>query len=259
MTLKSDTGTRNATGYAQESTGRPRKRAENPHERMTASTAGIRPASGPFGSFYESLNTHRHKVAVQGFMAIVLFHWFEHIVQAYQFFVLRWSRPMSMGFLGMYYPWLMKSEVLHYGFALVMLAGLWMLRKAFTGTSHTWWMIAFWIQFWHHFEHFILFYQAQTQHFWFGGAVPTSVGQIWIRGSSCTSFTTRSYSFRWWSRCTITHIRRRGMRCKPNAPARAANLKPRRQPDGLTSHSGGDRATSPPDRRAPARGTPARR
>lgn len=147
---------------------------------MTASTVGTQRVSGLFGSFYESLNARRHKVAVQVFLAIVLFHWLEHIVQAYQFFVLRWSRPMSMGFLGMYYPWLMKSEVLHYGFALVMVAGLWMLRKAFTGTSHTWWMIAFWIQFWHHFEHFILFYQAQTQRFWFGGAVPTSVGQIWI-------------------------------------------------------------------------------
>ncbi len=31
-----------------------------------------------------------------------------------------------------------------------------------------------------HFEHFILFYQAQTHQYWFGGAVPTSVGQIWI-------------------------------------------------------------------------------
>jgi hypothetical protein len=80
----------------------------------------------------------------------------------------------------MYYPWLMKSEVLHYGFALVMLIGLWVLRKGFTGTSYTWWMVSFWIQFWHHFEHFILFYQAQTGHYWFGGSVPTSVGQIWI-------------------------------------------------------------------------------
>jgi hypothetical protein len=41
-------------------------------------------------------------------------------------------------------------------------------------------MVSFWIQFWHHFEHFILFYQAQTQRFWFGGTVPTSIGQIWI-------------------------------------------------------------------------------
>ena len=82
--------------------------------------------------------------------------------------------------MGMYYPWLMKTEVLHYGFALVMVVALWVLRKGFTGTSHQWWMAAFWIQFWHHFEHFILFYQAQTHQYWFGGTMPTSVGQIWI-------------------------------------------------------------------------------
>jgi len=136
--------------------------------------------AGPSAGFYENLNTRWHEVALKGFLAIVLFHWLEHIVQAYQFFVLHWPRPMSMGLVGMYYPWLMKSEVLHYGFALVMLIGLWVLRKGFTGTSHKWWMISFWIQFFHHFEHLILFYQAQTGRYWFGGSVPTSIGQIWI-------------------------------------------------------------------------------
>lgn len=148
---------------------------------MSDSTAGFHDIVGhPTAGFYESLNTRWHKVALQAFVVVVLFHWLEHIVQAYQFFVLHWPRPMSMGLVGMYYPWLMKSEVLHYGFALVMLIGLWVLRKGFTGRSHTWWMAAFWIQFFHHFEHFILFYQAQTHHYWFGGTVPTSVGQIWI-------------------------------------------------------------------------------
>jgi hypothetical protein len=128
----------------------------------------------------ERLNTTWHKPALQLLMVIVLFHWVEHIVQAYQAFVLHWPRAMSMGLLGMYYPWLMKTEVLHYGFALVMLIGLWVLRKAFTGRSHTWWMVAFWIQFWHHIEHGLLFYQALAHRNFFGGAVPTSIGQIWI-------------------------------------------------------------------------------
>jgi hypothetical protein len=148
---------------------------------MTVSTAGMRHIDGaPSTGFYERLNTRWHKAALLAFTAFVLFHWMEHIVQAYQFFVMHWSRQMSMGLLGMYYPWLMKTEALHYGFALVMLIGLWVLRKGFTGTSYTWWMVAFWIQFWHHFEHCILCYQAQTHQFWFGGSVPTSVGQIWI-------------------------------------------------------------------------------
>jgi hypothetical protein len=148
---------------------------------LSDSTARVHGIIGhPSPSLSESLNTRWHEVALKGFLVIVLFHWLEHLVQAYQFFVLHWPRPKSMGLVGMYYPWLMKSEVLHYGFALVMLIGLWVLRKGFTGRSHTWWMIAFWIQFYHHFEHLILFYQAQTHHYWFGGTVPTSIGQIWI-------------------------------------------------------------------------------
>jgi hypothetical protein len=131
-------------------------------------------------SISERLNSSWHRPALQLFMAIVLFHWAEHIVQAYQAFVFHWPRPMAMGILGMYYPWLMKTEVLHYGFAVVMLAGLWTLRKGFAGRSYTWWMVAFWIQFWHHIEHFLLFYQALTHRYLFGGTVPTSIGQIWI-------------------------------------------------------------------------------
>jgi len=137
-------------------------------------------AGTPSAGIIERLNTRWHKAALLSFMVIVLFHWVEHIVQAYQVFVLHWPRKMSMGILGMYYPWLMSTEALHYGFALVMLIGLWVLRKGFTGTSHKWWMVSFWIQFWHHFEHFILFYQANTGHYWFGGSVPTSIGQIWF-------------------------------------------------------------------------------
>ena len=137
-------------------------------------------ASGRSVSLSERLNTRWHERALQLFMAIVLFHWVEHIVQAYQVFVLHWPRPMAMGLLGMYYPWLMRTETLHYSFALVMLVGLWVLRKGFLGRSHTWWMIAFWIQFWHHIEHGLLFYQALSHNYLFGGTVPTSIGQIWI-------------------------------------------------------------------------------
>ncbi len=131
-------------------------------------------------SLSERLNTRWHERALQLFMGIVLFHWLEHIVQAYQAFILHWPRQMAMGLMGMYYPWLMRTETLHYGFAVVMLVGLWALRKGFTGRSHPWWMIAFWIQFWHHIEHGLLFYQALSHHYLFGGTVPTSIGQIWI-------------------------------------------------------------------------------
>ena len=148
---------------------------------MTATTPDIHPLSGEQSSgFVAALNTRYHKRALQLFMLIVLFHWSEHLIQAYQLWGLHWTRQQSMGLLGMYYPWLMKTETLHYGFAVVMVVGLWVLRKGFTGTSYKWWMASFWIQFWHHFEHFLLFYQANTHHYFFGGTVPTSIGQIWI-------------------------------------------------------------------------------
>src|SRR5450432_2601251 len=90
-------------------------------------------------SFYERLNTQWHERALQFFMFIVLAHWGEHLVQAYQIYVMDWPRPKANGILGLWYPWLIKSEALHYGYALVMLAGIWILRKGFTGTARKWW------------------------------------------------------------------------------------------------------------------------
>lgn len=148
---------------------------------MGYATAGLdaAPASHSEG-WLESLNTRWHKVGLQTFMVIVAVHWAEHIVQAWQAFVLHWPRPMSMGLFGMFFPWLMKTEVLHYGFAVVMLAFLWVLRKGFVGKAYVWWMVAFWIQFWHHIEHGLLFYQALTGRYLFGADQPTSIGQLWI-------------------------------------------------------------------------------
>jgi hypothetical protein len=148
---------------------------------MTDSTIHLHTtgAAGP-SSLHYRLNTRWHEAALRVFMIIVLFHWVEHLVQAYQAFVLHWPRPMAMGLMGMYFPWLMKTEVFHYGFAVVMLAGLWSLRSGFTGSARTWWSVALWIQFWHHIEHGLLFYQALSHHYLFGRAVPTSVAQIWF-------------------------------------------------------------------------------
>lgn len=148
---------------------------------MTLSTVNLHPVGADrSATVLDRLNTRWHKAALRVFMAVVLFHWVEHFVQAYQAFVLRWPRPMAMGLLGMYFPWLMKTEVFHYGFAVVMLAGLWFLRTGFTGRSRTWWNVALGIQFWHHIEHGLLFYQALSHHNLFGGSVPTSIAQIWF-------------------------------------------------------------------------------
>lgn len=143
---------------------------------MASSVAVATPISRP--SFYEKLNTRWHERALQIFMAIVLAHWGEHLFQAYQIYVMHWPRPKALGMLGLFYPWLVKTEALHYGYALIMLIGIWMLRKGFTGVSLTWWTVALYIQFWHHIEHAVLQYQAITGHYWFHSPVPTSFLQL---------------------------------------------------------------------------------
>ena len=129
-------------------------------------------------SFYEKLNSVWHKRALNLFMVVVLAHWAEHLAQAYQIYVLGWPRPRAGGVLGLFFPFLVSSEMLHYGYAIVMLIGIWTLRKGFTGTSLKWWTVALVIQFWHHIEHFVLQWQALSHHYWFGSPVPTSFLQL---------------------------------------------------------------------------------
>jgi hypothetical protein len=139
-------------------------------------------ASSPSGKpgFFERINGEWHKPGLQVFTLIVLGHWAEHLAQAAQIYILHWPRPEANGVLGLWYPWLIKSEALHYGYAVVMLIGIWLLRKGFEGRSHTWWTIAFWIQFWHHIEHGLLQGQVIFGHNLFNSPVPTSIIQLWI-------------------------------------------------------------------------------
>jgi hypothetical protein len=136
-------------------------------------------ATGSAG-FFEKLNTRWHRRALQVLMAVVLAHWAEHIAQAWQVWVLRWPRHTAGGVLGLYFPWLVCSEVLHYGYALVMLVGMWILRNGFIGLSRKWWNIALIIQLWHHFEHALLLVQATTHRNLFHSPTPTSLVQLLV-------------------------------------------------------------------------------
>jgi hypothetical protein len=125
-----------------------------------------------------ALNGRLHRTALNVFMIIVLAHWTEHLVQAFQVWVLDRPRPASRGVLGQWFPWLVSSEWLHYWYAVVMLAALFLLRPGFAGRAKVWWTVALVIQFWHHIEHLLLLLQAQTGTFYFGATVPTSVAQL---------------------------------------------------------------------------------
>ncbi|GHH39483.1 hypothetical protein [Lentzea cavernae] len=133
--------------------------------------AGARSAPG-------SLNDRWHRVALNLFAFVVIAHWAEHIVQAIQVFVLGWPRPQAGGVLGLWIPWLVTSEWMHYGYAVIMMIGFFALAPGFTGRAKKWWKIALWIQFWHHFEHLLLLIQALTGRNLLGGPVPVSILQL---------------------------------------------------------------------------------
>ena len=141
---------------------------------MTTATA----TPGRLRNGLTTLNASGHKLGLQIFLVIVLAHWAEHIVQAIQIWVLGWPVPKSRGVLGEAFPWLVKSEALHYGYALIMLVALIALRSGFTGAARTWWNVALVIQIWHHFEHLLLLIQAQSGWHLAGKPVPTSILQL---------------------------------------------------------------------------------
>jgi hypothetical protein len=132
-------------------------------------------------TFMERLNSERHEFALRLFVFIVLAHWVEHLLQGIQIYVLGWPVPEARGALGLLFPWLIKSETMHYGYAVVMLIGLCLLRSGFTGkVDHFWWMLAFWIQFFHHIEHGLLQAQVLIGHNLMDRPVPTSIVQLWV-------------------------------------------------------------------------------
>ena len=126
------------------------------------------------------MNGPAHERLLNLYMVVVLLHWMEHIVQAYQIFVLGWARPDAGGVFGLFLPWLLKTELLHWGYAVFMLAGLFILLPGFAGRSRIWWMVSLAIQTWHFIEHSLLQSQAILGTTWFGSTVPSSLVQIWV-------------------------------------------------------------------------------
>ena len=124
------------------------------------------------------LNGSWHKRANLVLLTIVVGHWVEHVMQAYQVYALNESRPHAHGAIGMLFPWLVTSEWLHYGYVGAILAGLVVLRPGFSGRGRVWWNAAVAIQSWHFIEHSLLLAQAILGHNLFGAGDPTSLLQL---------------------------------------------------------------------------------
>lgn len=128
----------------------------------------------------DTLNTSWHERALWAYTAVVLAHWLEHLFQAYQIWVLDMPRPESLGALGMIFPWLVTSELMHFGFAVFMLAGLFLLAPGFSGAAAKWWFASLAIQTWHFVEHALLQGQVAVGANLFHSDKPISVVQQWV-------------------------------------------------------------------------------
>jgi len=144
-----------------------------------STTAAALPQTGRL-RLIERLNGPWHRPALYAFLAIVLAHWAEHLAQAWQVWAMGMPRHQAFGVLGMRWPWLVHSEWLHYGYALVMVVGLYLLWPGMTGRARTWWGIALAIQFWHHVEHALLLAQALTGWRLTGSGPPISIIQLLV-------------------------------------------------------------------------------
>jgi hypothetical protein len=153
---------------------------EQPNYSGSTAAGSFSTSQSSYHDLILKLNTIWHERSLQIFMVIVLAHWAEHLVQAYQIYVMGWPIPESLGVIGYWFPWMFQSELLHYAYALVMLIGIWVLRTGFIGSSYMWWMISFWIQFWHHIEHGLLQAQAIIGYNLAGAPVPMSIIQFFI-------------------------------------------------------------------------------
>lgn len=124
------------------------------------------------------------------FAGICAAHVGEHAAQAFQVYALRYPPHAARGVLGQFWPWLVHSETLHFGYAVLMLAGLYWLRDLFSGAAGTWWRVALGIQAWHYVEHFILLAQATIGHNLFGAPQPISLIQLtgFFNGPAETGF-----------------------------------------------------------------------
>jgi hypothetical protein len=125
-------------------------------------------------------NDRKYNLMLKTFAVLMVAHWLEHLVQAYQVWGLGYERHHARGVLGQIFPWLMHSEWLHFAFAVLTFAGLVLLYRAFSGPALVWWQVALIIQTWHLVEHTLLFAQAQGGFLLWGAKEPTSVLQLFF-------------------------------------------------------------------------------
>jgi hypothetical protein len=82
--------------------------------------------------------------------------------------------------MGLWFPELAASEVLHFTYNFLLWAGILILRPGFQGRGRKWWTVALGAQSWHFFEHILLQVQWLTGIYLFGATQQIRIGQLWI-------------------------------------------------------------------------------
>ena len=113
------------------------------------------------------------------YLTLITAHFFEHVVQMLQLYILHWPRAQCLGLLGLKYPMLVHNELLHFTFAVITLLGLF-LFKPVSAQAYRWWNNTINVSIFHLGEHSLLLYQYITKNYLFGGTTPTAIGQIWF-------------------------------------------------------------------------------
>ncbi len=131
-------------------------------------------------SWLEKINGPLHRRVLWLYMVIVLGHWVEHLMQVYQIYVWGWLPKDAGGALGIWFPGLVESEVLHFTYNLFLWGGIVLLYGGFAGKARTWWKVALAAQSWHFFEHTLLQVQWLTGKYLFGASQQMGIGQLWF-------------------------------------------------------------------------------
>lgn len=128
------------------------------------------------------LNGTKHWSALMIYLFIVVGHFSEHLIQMLQIHLLGWSTRAAGGILGLWFPALAASEVLHMVYNSLQLTGLILLCYGFRKYKWAlnWWKIALVAQSWHWFEHLLLQIQYFTGNYLFNASHQTSLLEMFF-------------------------------------------------------------------------------
>jgi hypothetical protein len=131
---------------------------------------------------WDVLNGTKHIRALWLYMLVAGGHFFEHLVQISQVYLLGIAPKDAGGVLGQWLPGLATNEVLHMSYNSLQLTGLILLWPGFrhSGRAKIWWQIAIVAQIWHFLEHVLLQVQYLTGYYLFESVRQTSLLELFF-------------------------------------------------------------------------------